>query len=97
MTLRPFGYCSEPWLSFNKTVVTRYRIDLEEKLLAPGTISNRHGFESVSIHQIMAGAGLTHAGFYSYFDSKSDPSLQLPMANSEALKGIHRGGRSARY
>src|ERR1700723_4206651 len=33
---------------------------------------NRHGFESVSIHQIMAGAGLTHGGFYSYFDSKSD-------------------------
>jgi TetR/AcrR family transcriptional repressor of nem operon len=33
---------------------------------------NRHGFENVSIHQIMAGAGLTHGGFYSYFGSKSD-------------------------
>ncbi len=33
---------------------------------------NRHGFESVSIHQIMVGAGLTHGGFYSYFKSKSD-------------------------
>jgi AcrR family transcriptional regulator len=33
---------------------------------------NRHGFDSVSIHQIMAGAGLTHGGFYSYFKSKSD-------------------------
>jgi len=33
---------------------------------------NRHGFESVSIQQIMAGAGLTHGAFYSYFDSKSD-------------------------
>ena len=33
---------------------------------------NRHGFENVSIGQIMAGAGLTHGGFYSYFDSKSD-------------------------
>ena len=33
---------------------------------------NRHGFESVSIQQIMAGAGLTHGGFYSYFSSKSD-------------------------
>ena len=33
---------------------------------------NRRGFESVSIQQIMAGAGLTHGGFYSYFDSKSD-------------------------
>jgi TetR/AcrR family transcriptional regulator, transcriptional repressor for nem operon len=33
---------------------------------------NRYGFESVSLQQIMAGAGLTHGGFYSYFDSKSD-------------------------
>jgi TetR/AcrR family transcriptional regulator, transcriptional repressor for nem operon len=33
---------------------------------------NRRGFDSVSIHQIMAGAGLTHGGFYSYFHSKSD-------------------------
>ena len=33
---------------------------------------NRHGFESVSLSQIMAGAGLTHGGFYSYFNSKSD-------------------------
>jgi TetR/AcrR family transcriptional regulator, transcriptional repressor for nem operon len=33
---------------------------------------NLHGFESVSLRQIMAGAGLTHGGFYSYFHSKSD-------------------------
>lgn len=33
---------------------------------------NRYGFESVSVQQIMAGAGLTHGGFYSYFNSKSD-------------------------
>ncbi len=31
---------------------------------------NRHGFEQVSIDQIMAGAGLTRGGFYHYFDSK---------------------------
>jgi TetR/AcrR family transcriptional regulator, transcriptional repressor for nem operon len=37
-----------------------------------GKLFNRHGFESVSITQIMAGAGLTHVGFYSYFKSKSD-------------------------
>src|SRR5580692_8174344 len=34
-------YCSEPRLFFNKTVVTRYRIFLEEQLLAPGTINVR--------------------------------------------------------
>ncbi len=33
---------------------------------------NRHGFEAVSIEQIMADAGLTVGGFYRHFDSKSD-------------------------
>ena len=34
-------YCSEPRLSFNKVVVTRYRIYLEDRRLAPGTINGR--------------------------------------------------------
>ena len=34
-------YCSEPRLSFNKTVVIRYRIHLESRSLAPGTINVR--------------------------------------------------------
>jgi site-specific recombinase XerD len=34
-------YCSEPRLSFNKTVVTRYRIHLESRQLAPSTINVR--------------------------------------------------------
>jgi site-specific recombinase XerD len=34
-------YCSEPRLSFSKTVVTRYRLHLEAQLLAPGTINVR--------------------------------------------------------
>jgi hypothetical protein len=33
--------CSEPRLSFNKTVVTRYRTHLETRQLAPGTINAR--------------------------------------------------------
>jgi TetR/AcrR family transcriptional regulator, transcriptional repressor for nem operon len=33
---------------------------------------NRHGFDNVSVDQIMSGAGLTRGGFYSYFESKSD-------------------------
>src|ERR1700734_1595026 len=36
-----FWYCSEPRLSFNKAVVTRYRIHLESRQLAPGTINGR--------------------------------------------------------
>src|SRR6266487_3476607 len=34
-------YCSEPRLSFNRTVVLRYRIQLESRKLAPGTINVR--------------------------------------------------------
>jgi site-specific recombinase XerD len=34
-------YCSEPRLAFNKTVVLRYRIHLEERGRAPGTINVR--------------------------------------------------------
>jgi hypothetical protein len=34
-------YCSEPRLAFNKTVVTRYRIDLEQRKYAPSTINLR--------------------------------------------------------
>jgi AcrR family transcriptional regulator len=53
----PPGHCA---------AVKRKIIDSARRLF------NRHGFESVSLHQIMAGAGLTHGGFYSYFNSKSD-------------------------
>ena len=35
------SYCSEPTLSFNKIVVTRYRIFLENRGLAAGTINGR--------------------------------------------------------
>lgn len=34
-------YCSEPRLAFNRTVVLRYRIYLEQKLYAPTTINLR--------------------------------------------------------
>ncbi|HLK69492.1 MAG TPA: hypothetical protein VKU19_38945 [Bryobacteraceae bacterium] len=36
-------YCSEPRLSFSKTVVVRYRMNLESRNLAPGTINLRVG------------------------------------------------------
>src|SRR5579863_9942620 len=38
---------------------------------------NRHGFDGVSLQQVMAGAGLTHGGFYSYFESKSDLYVEV--------------------
>jgi TetR/AcrR family transcriptional repressor of nem operon len=38
---------------------------------------NQHGFDRVSLKQIMAGAGLTHGGFYSYFASKSELYVEV--------------------
>jgi TetR/AcrR family transcriptional regulator, transcriptional repressor for nem operon len=38
---------------------------------------NQYGFERVSVNQIMAGAGLTRGGFYSYFRSKSDLYVEV--------------------
>jgi hypothetical protein len=35
-------YCSEPRLAFNRTVVLRYRIHLEQRLYAPATINLRY-------------------------------------------------------
>ena len=34
-------YCSEPRLSFNRAVVSRYKADLESRQLAPGTVNVR--------------------------------------------------------
>jgi TetR/AcrR family transcriptional repressor of nem operon len=50
-----------------------HRIEVKEKIIQSARrLFNRHGFDNVSLQQIMSGAGLTHGGFYNYFDSKSD-------------------------
>jgi TetR/AcrR family transcriptional regulator, transcriptional repressor for nem operon len=50
-----------------------HRAEVSAKIVQSARrLFNRHGFDNVSIGQIMAGAGLTHGGFYSYFGSKSD-------------------------
>jgi TetR/AcrR family transcriptional regulator, transcriptional repressor for nem operon len=52
---------------------TGHRAEVKEKIIQSARrLFNRHGFDSVSLDQIMSGAGLTRGGFYSYFDSKSD-------------------------
>jgi len=38
---------------------------------------NRRGFEHVTVNQIMAAAGLTRGGFYSYFKSKEDLYVEV--------------------
>src|SRR6202045_2306004 len=52
---------------------TGHRVAVKKNIIdSARKIFNRHGFECVSLNQIMAGVGLTHGGFYSYFKSKSD-------------------------
>jgi AcrR family transcriptional regulator len=58
----PAGHCDE----VRKKIVESAR-----------RLFNRHGFDGVSLKQIMAGAGLTHGGFYSYFESKSDLYVEV--------------------
>jgi len=55
-----------PYPKGHSAAVKKNIIDSARKLF------NRYGFDNVSIQQIMASAGLTHGGFYSYFHSKSD-------------------------
>ena len=51
----------------------QHREQIRQKIIqSAALLFNRHGFTAVSIDHIMAGAGLTRGGFYSYFHSKSE-------------------------
>jgi TetR/AcrR family transcriptional repressor of nem operon len=55
-----------------------HRKEVSKKIVQSARkLFNRHGFDGASLKQIMAGAGLTHGGFYSYFDSKSDLYVEV--------------------
>jgi len=41
-------------------------------LEAAGRLFREHGFDSVTVADVMKSAGLTHGGFYGYFKSKDD-------------------------
>jgi hypothetical protein len=54
---------------------TGHRDEIKAKIIQSARrLFNQHGFDRVSLDQIMSGAGLTRGGFYSYFESKSDCS-----------------------
>src|SRR6266704_341275 len=55
-----------PYPDGHRSIVRKKIIDSARRLF------NRYGFENVALTAIMSGAGLTHGGFYSYFNSKSD-------------------------
>jgi TetR/AcrR family transcriptional regulator, transcriptional repressor for nem operon len=52
---------------------SEHRERVREKIVQSARrMFNRHGFNAVSIDDVMADAGLTRGSFYSYFVSKSD-------------------------
>ena len=65
-----------PYPAGHRDAVRKKVIDSARRLF------NRHGFDNVSLQQIMAGAGLTHGAFYSYFKSKSDLYVEVLDASS---------------
>jgi AcrR family transcriptional regulator len=50
-----------------------HREQVRQKIIQSALqLFNKHGFTAASIDDIMAGAGMTRGGFYSYFQSKSE-------------------------
>jgi TetR/AcrR family transcriptional repressor of nem operon len=50
-----------------------HRLETKKKIISSARrLFNRHGFDAVSIDDVMADAGLTRGSFYSYFESKGD-------------------------
>jgi TetR/AcrR family transcriptional repressor of nem operon len=55
-----------------------HRVRVKRKIVESARrLFNRHGFDNVSVQQIMSGAGLTHGGFYTYFRSKDELYIQV--------------------
>jgi TetR/AcrR family transcriptional regulator, transcriptional repressor for nem operon len=61
-----FGGVEMPYPAGHRERVRKKIVESARRLF------NRSGFENVSVDSIMAHAGLTRGGFYSYFESKSD-------------------------
>jgi TetR/AcrR family transcriptional repressor of nem operon len=79
-------------------------------LEAAGRLFREHGFEAVTVAEIMKAAGLTHGGFYGYFTSKDEliagaladvltrrpePSGDLAAYAAGYLSRTHRDNRAA--
>ena len=62
-----------------------------------GKLFREKGFEAVSVADIMAGAGLTHGGFYGYFKSKDDLIAQALQETASSLTGGGLDDMAERY
>lgn len=69
----------------------------ENILDSAAKLFNRHGFNAVSIDDVMAEAGLTRGGFYNYFSSKTDLYAQSVARAVGAKRDAGNGDGSARF
>jgi TetR/AcrR family transcriptional regulator, transcriptional repressor for nem operon len=60
------------WRDYMSYPIEHRRLTRQKIVLSARRLFNRHGFDAVSIDDVMADAGLTRGSFYSYFDSKGD-------------------------
>ncbi len=68
-----------------------HRVETRTRILdSARRLFNRNGLAAISIDEIMAGAGLTRGGFYSYFDSKEE-------LYAEAIMHFVNGGQHAAW
>ncbi len=58
---------------------------------AASELFRAHGFESVSVADVMRAAGFTHGGFYNHFDSKEALAAEA-VAQAWAAMAAHRAG-----
>jgi len=54
--------------------ISREQVEANRRRIldAAGRLFREHGFEAVTVSEIMKAAGLTHGGFYGHFKSKED-------------------------
>jgi len=54
--------------------VSREQVELNRRqiLQAAGRLFREHGYDAVTVADVMSAAGLTHGGFYGYFKSKDE-------------------------
>ncbi|CAM3151088.1 TetR/AcrR family transcriptional regulator [Asticcacaulis taihuensis] len=68
-----------------------------EKLLAAASEGfRRHGFDGVKVADVMQAAGLSHGGFYTYFDSKEDLVAQTCATSLERQAGRLKAAKGDR-
>lgn len=91
-------YCSEPRLAFNKTVVTRYRISLEQRQYAPSTINlrlaavRRLAYEASDCGLLSPdlAAGIRKSGVLAGSEFESATGLRLKRAGACSPHLVHR-------